>query len=146
MNAAPPPKISPPDSRQLTQRVALVMGGLTVVGIGVTLYFFNPSKYHFYPVCMFHQMTGLNCPGCGATRAMYALVHGDFLTALHDNALLILLMVAGGGRGLWMAVEKLRGRPAGKFYPAWTLWVVLAAALVFGVVRNLPGFEFLAPL
>jgi hypothetical protein len=139
-----PPKIS--DSRQASQRLAVAIGGVMAVGVGATLFFFNPSKYHIYPVCEFHQLTGLNCPGCGATRALYALLHGDFATALHDNALLLLLMAAAAGRGLWLAVEKYRGRPAGDFYPRHSLWVLLTLALVFGVVRNLPWFSFLAPL
>ncbi len=141
-----PPKISDTTSRQAAQRLSLVLGGVLALGAAAILFFFNPTQYHFYPICTFHKLTGLYCPGCGATRAVYALLHGDLLTATHDNALLMLLMLAGGGRGLWMAWEKFRGRPVGRFYPVWTLWVVLTLAMVFWVVRNLPGFEWLAPL
>src|SRR5579859_5715880 len=120
-----PPKVSPVDSRRTAQRLGLAIGGVMAAGVCVTLYFFNPSQYHIYPVCAFHEMTGLNCPGCGATRGLYALLHGDFLAAVRDNALFIFLLMAAAGRGLWMAVEKLRGRATGGFFPVWTLWVVL---------------------
>jgi hypothetical protein len=142
-------KISDPQqaaARQTATRLTLGLGGAMALGGCVMLYFFNPSKYHIYPVCEFHQLTGLHCPGCGATRALYALLHGDLPTALHDNALLVLLMVAWAGRGLWLGWEKWRGRAVGGFFPAWTLWVVLTLAVVFGVVRNLPWFSFLAPI
>jgi hypothetical protein len=139
-----PPKLSNP--RQTSQRLAAAICGVMALGIGATLFFFNPSQYHIYPVCEFHQLTGLNCPGCGATRALYALLHGDVATALHDNALLLLLMVAGAGRGLWLAWESYRGRTMGDFFPQHSLWVLLVVTVVFGVVRNLPWFSFLAPL
>ncbi|MDR4007522.1 MAG: DUF2752 domain-containing protein, partial [Ruminococcus sp.] len=45
-------------------------------------------KYLSLPPCYIHQFTGLYCPGCGATRAVYALVHGDILLSLRQNAFL----------------------------------------------------------
>src|SRR5471032_2954164 len=61
----------------------------TALGVGAMVYFFNPSTHGFYPVCMFHSLTGLNCPGCGATRALYALLHGNLRLALKDNVLFV---------------------------------------------------------
>ncbi len=114
------------------------MGGLAV------LFFFNPATNHFYPVCTFHRLTGLNCPGCGMTRALYALLHGDFSTALRDNALLVLGLAFFGLRGLWLALERARGR-TGQWLPGRWLWPLLLVTLAFGVLRNLPAFSFLSP-
>ncbi len=33
------------------------------------------------PPCPFHLITGYYCPGCGGTRAFYALLHGRILQA-----------------------------------------------------------------
>ena len=41
---------------------------IAVLASGAVLFFFNPSQYGFYPVCLFHELTGLNCPGCGGRR------------------------------------------------------------------------------
>lgn len=42
-------------------------------------------------------LTGWDCPGCGATRALHAALHGDFAAALEFNAAmpvgLLLIMV-----------------------------------------------------
>jgi hypothetical protein len=119
--------------------------GATAVGVGAMVFFFNPSTHGFYPVCLFHSLTGLNCPGCGMTRALYALLHGNFRLALKDNALFVLAFAAliiGGVRLLW---KKTTGQPAAFIVPAKFLWLLLATAFVFAVIRNLPGFDWLSP-
>ena len=139
MNPAPP-RISQP----LNRRLAVVFG-LLAAGGAVVLYCFNPMAYHFYPVCQFHRLTGLNCPGCGATRALYALLHGDITTALRDNGLFVAVLAAAGMRGAWFAANRLRGRPNGEFCPARYLIALLVIAIAFGVLRNLPACSFLSP-
>lgn len=137
-----PPKISAPPS--LTA-FTLIMLGTVFAGAGAVVFFFNPSSNGFYPVCLFHQLTGLNCPGCGGTRSVYALLHGDFQAALRDNALFVLLTPAAALRGAWLAGKKSLGRQVDQFFPAKSLWVLLAVAVAFTVLRNLPAFAFLSP-
>ena len=139
MNPAPP-RIS----RPLNQKLAMVFG-LAALGGAVVLYFFNPTSYHFYPVCQFHHLTGLNCPGCGATRALYALLHGDLITALHDNGLFLVLLATAGLRGGWFWVNRRRGRPNGPFLPPRYVIPLVVIIIAFGVLRNLPVFSFLSP-
>ena len=139
MNSAPP-KISRANHWFAAAVVAMVgLGGLAVV------FFFNPTRYHFYPTCAFHRLTGLNCPGCGMTRALYALLHGDILTALRDNALLVLGLAAAGMRSVWFAIARSRGHQTGKWLPEQFIWPLLFIALIFTVLRNLPAFSFLSP-
>jgi hypothetical protein len=120
--------------------------GLAGAGAAVMVYFFNPSTHGFYPICQFHRLTGLNCPGCGATRAFYALLHGQWETALRDNALFVLAVVLGGARAVWMAVNHWRERPTGAWIPGQWGWLLLVIAVVFAVLRNLPAFSFLSPI
>lgn len=139
MNSVPP-KIHPGNTR-----FAAVVLAATAAGMAALVFFFNPATHRFFPVCEFHRLTGLNCPGCGGTRALYALLHGHFTTALRDNALLIggiiFLALRGGG----FAVKRIRGRPTGEFLPAKFLWPLLVVMLGFTVLRNLPAFAFLSP-
>lgn len=44
------------------------------------------------PPCLFHQLTGCPCPGCGATRAMRQLAQGHIEAALHFNPLAVCLL------------------------------------------------------
>jgi len=133
-------KISP-----LNAWFAIILLTATVAGGAALIYFFNPTAYPIYPVCQFHQLTGLNCPGCGATRALYALLHGNFPSALRDNALLVVGLPAALLRGGWFAFNHWRGRPNGSFLPGRWLLSLLVVMVVFGVLRNLPAFAFLSP-
>jgi len=138
--SAVPPKISRRENRPV-----ILVSGAVVMGIAAVVFFFDPAKNHFYPVCLFHKYTGLECPGCGATRAVYALLHGNVPAALHDNVLLVALIFLSVIRGGWLALEKTRGQKNAVFFPSRFLWPLLIAALIFGVVRNLPWFAFLSP-
>ncbi len=114
MDAQPqpvPPKIAMRPSLGLFAAVTVVFAGISGAAI---LFFFDPTKHNFYPLCQFHLLTGLYCPGCGATRASYQLLHGNFLTALHDNDLYVLSLMALALRGLWFLKKKILS-PAGAF-------------------------------
>lgn len=138
-----PPKIATAPSLPM---FVVVVAGMAILGAGAVLYFFNPSTHGFYPVCEFHELTGLNCPGCGGTRAAYQLLHGRILPALHDNALFVLSLAALAGRGAWLAARKNRNQPVvTPFLPANVLWTFLVIAIVFTALRNLPAFSFLSP-
>lgn len=139
MNSAPP-KINSGNAR-----FAGIFLAATALGIAAMVSFFNPATHNFYPVCQFHRLTGLNCPGCGTTRALYALLHGKLLTALRDNALFALILVIFTIRTTWFSLKKLRGKANGEFFLAKFLWPLLILALVFTVLRNLPAFAFLSP-
>jgi hypothetical protein len=139
---AVPPKISAPPSLGIF--VAIVLSAVAIGAMAV-VFFFDPAKNNFYPVCQFHKLTGLNCPGCGATRALFALLHGRFLQALHDNALFVFSLAAFA---IWSAPfvwKKLRHQPASLNLPPKFLWTFLGVAIVFAVLRNLPAFAFLSP-
>ncbi|WP_225831312.1 DUF2752 domain-containing protein [Streptomyces sp. NK08204] len=119
--------------------LAAVAGAFAYVGT------VDPDEPGHYPVCPLYRLTGLYCPGCGGLRGAHAFVHGDFLTALHDNALgavaYPLLAV------LWTAwvVRAVRGRPPRMDPRPAHLWAVGALLLVFTVVRNLPFGGWLHP-
>jgi hypothetical protein len=137
-----PPKISAPLS---LAAFAVIVLGATAIGVGAVVFFFNPGTHGVYPVCLFHALTGWNCPGCGGTRSLYALLHGNFPLALKDNALFVVLLAVAAARGIWFAARRVRRQPAGNFLPANILWALLAIAVVFTVLRNVPAFAFLSP-
>ncbi|MGA2028652.1 MAG: DUF2752 domain-containing protein [Verrucomicrobiota bacterium] len=137
-----PPKISAPPSLGFFAAITLAFAGIVT---GAVLFCFDPAKNNFYPTCTFHALTGLNCPGCGMTRAAYQLLHGHILRALQDNALFVLTLPALGARSVWFVTRKISKQPVIFFVPPKALWAFLVVALVFAVLRNLPAFSFLSP-
>ncbi|HKV95040.1 MAG TPA: DUF2752 domain-containing protein [Candidatus Angelobacter sp.] len=67
------------------------LGAAFFAGLAV-VYNFSPSQYSFYPRCPFYAATHWLCPGCGSTRALYSLLHGQWGAALHYNAMFTLLL------------------------------------------------------
>jgi hypothetical protein len=141
---AVPPKIknAAPPSPGIFVGVVL---GMTAIGAGAVVFFFNPNTHKFYPVCLFHQLTGLNCPGCGATRALYALLHGNITLALKDNALFISSLAALIVWSVRFVFRKRQNPNATLNVPPGVLWTFLAVAIVFTILRNQPAFSFLSP-
>jgi hypothetical protein len=108
---------------------------------------FDPNSAHSpFPPCLFHAVTGLYCPGCGTTRALHALVHGNLPQAMAMNPLAVLLLAIAPFALGW----RLGWRPAWLQVPIrWLsepkLWLVLLPA--YWIARNLPWwpFSWLAP-
>jgi hypothetical protein len=144
---------SPDAPRCISTRMQIALTACACGGASGFLFAVDPSRHAVYPECLLYNATGIYCAGCGATRAMYALLHGQFLVALHDNALFVALLplflyLAGAYAvkawrvDAWPAIPvdlpKLGGRGAALF----------AMMIAFMVLRNLPGvpFEWLKPL
>jgi Protein of unknown function (DUF2752) len=113
-----------------------------VVALAVMLLLrFSPESCRFYPQCPFHQLLGLQCPGCGATRALADLLHGHLAAAIHFNALATLLFPVVAVYGIFVYAQFLRRKPICRpNLPPATIYTALAVTALFGVARNLPSF------
>jgi hypothetical protein len=104
----------------------------------VTLLVFPPAREGFYPACPIYAWLGVECPGCGATRALAALLHGRLMEAVRLNALFVGLLPFGVG---FAAVSYLRAVRRGGFrwprLPVAAVYGMAGAAVVFTVARNL---------
>ena len=111
----------------------------------VVIFLFDPAQHNFYPLCYLRAVTGLNCPGCGAMRAIHQLLHGHIAAAARLNLLLLLSLPFSAWWAIRSGAAWIQGQPtAFSIRPFW-IWTFLAVASVFTVLRNLPGFEWLAP-
>ena len=46
-----------------------------------------------FPPCLLYIITGIHCPSCGITRASEALLGGDILLSIRQNAFLIIYII-----------------------------------------------------
>ena len=90
--------------------------------------------------CPFHELTGLECGGCGMTRGVIALVKGHFMEAFNLHPFSILLLFFWS---IWVIVtflpEKWREEVIGRiaYVERKTGFVIILATLfiAFGIIR-----------
>ena len=109
------------------------------------LFLFNPAQTSFYPLCVFHRMTGLQCPGCGGLRATHHLLHGDIVTAFRFNPLVVLALPLGAWLA-WRRWRRVANAPtlSHRAIAVWA-WFLFAVIVLFWIVRNLPLDFFKLP-
>jgi hypothetical protein len=149
--AAPPPPgpgttslsttVAPGPSGRLSRWLCAAGAvGLTAGGMAF-LYNVDPNAANNpYPRCLLKQLTGIDCPGCGGTRAVYSLLHGDVAGAADHNVLafvalpLIAYLVAR-----FVLARFEIDLPAPRMTRS-LAWAMVAVTLVFTLVRNIPGW------
>lgn len=100
--------------------------------------------------CSFHDITGWLCPGCGGQRAFYHLLHGNVLTALHHNLLILAILPVLIYTYVVLGQIYLVGNKKFERYlnlKAWYAYAFLLALVLFFILRNIPVYPFtiLAP-
>jgi hypothetical protein len=95
------------------------------------------------PTCIVKLTTGLDCPGCGGTRAFYYLMHGNIPEAARHHVMAVFAAPFLVWFYLAWTVKHIWGRqiPTPKI-SARTISVYLALWAVFMVARNLPFAPF----
>ena len=88
--------------------------------------------------CIFREITGLYCPGCGMTRASLALLDGDIYQSFRYNMLIFIIIPL---LILFYVLEK-RGKEK---YSQVLMWGMLSITVLFGILRNFDVFSWLAP-
>jgi hypothetical protein len=76
-------------SEIVNKRLTVVLIWLALAVGSTYLFIFEPGKSGFFLVCPFYALTGLACPGCGTTRGLHHLLHGDVITAFRFNPLMM---------------------------------------------------------
>jgi hypothetical protein len=136
----------------LKARLALALAGACGLLLALALlYRTPPEQSRFAPPCMFHKLTGLHCPGCGATRAAYALLHGRPAEAVRKNVLFIATLPFIAFWAVRSIARFVGGAPpapsSGVLMRPRVAKAIVVAVFAFAILRNLPWLPFtmLAP-
>lgn len=106
----------------------------------VLLLFVNPSETPLFPKCVFRQLTGWYCPGCGSGRGMYQLLRGNILLAWQLNPALIiglLLLLLMFLSDLFSSRSPFFHRLQRFFFSSLFAYLLLASILLWWILRNI---------
>lgn len=106
------------------------------------------STFSISVPCLFHKLTGLYCPGCGMTRAVYSFMELDFKNGFRNNFLLVLLIPVAVYYLIKYIYYFINGKVVnnGAFINQKVVAVLLVIAILFGFLRNFDYFSFLQPI
>ncbi len=124
--------------RALGQPAFLV--GITAA-LGAYVWAVDPNQSTIFPACPFNAITGLDCPMCGSTRAVHALLHGEVGTAIDHNLLLVVLLPFLAYVFVAWAAGRA-GYQLPKLWRPWMRWGAVAVVAAFLVTRNMPFEPF----
>ena len=93
--------------------------------------------------CIFYVVTGLYCPGCGITRLCVSLFEGDLYQAFRYNPIIFIdvpiIFI------LFVLDILFKDKKIIKKITNVLIIILIVITVIFGVLRNIPAFSFLAP-
>ena len=113
---------------------------ILLIPVFLILYYLIVRKIGFGIPCMIHQVTGLNCPGCGVSRMLIFLLNLDFVSAFKANRVVLILLplillVLGSASFRYITGRELSQK--GRKRENILLLFLTATLIVWGVVRNI---------
>lgn len=131
------PRMSKKEEKSLYILGWMLLGAAAVLA-GVTKGFPMQMKIFSLP-CIFWELTGYYCPGCGGTRACAALFRGEIVSSFLCHPVVVYTAVVFAWYMISHTIEYLtRGRLAvGMRYRDLYLYLAAAIILIQWVVRNL---------
>lgn len=117
--------------------IRIIVPVAIAIGAFIAIYYIFDPANNLFPKCLFYQLTGWECAGCGSQRMVHALLHGDFVAAWHYNpAILILSPVF-----VLMLIASFYRNRLPRFYnivySPWVVWSVLGSILAWWIGRNI---------
>jgi hypothetical protein len=125
-------------TRRWTGRTAALAAVLACTWL-LALYVADPTRRMLSPPCPYLTLTGFACPGCGLTRAVHFLLHGDVHRAFAYNPWAFLSAPALAAFVLLPSVaderRTLRVRTG-------ISWIMLVVTVAFWIWRNTASYPF----
>ncbi len=120
-----------------------LISAILAVSVMIVLHVFHINIGIFSYPCLFHYITGYYCPGCGGTRAVKELVHGNLPASIKYHPLVVYGLLIYTWYMLSNTVERCtKGKISiGMKYKDIYLWIGVAILLLHWILINvLPIF------
>jgi len=89
--------------------------------------------------CLFHEITGLDCPGCGITRCLFAIVKLDIKSAFEANPLVFIYLpfiVMYFLYQSYLYIYDKKDKILVKI-PNYVMHIILVITILYGIIRNI---------
>ena len=87
--------------------------------------------------CLFHLLTGYYCPGCGGTRAIRYLFHGEIWKSIQYHPLVFYMAAVAAVELVRLAVNLAKKRPVGyEKRHEMLVWIGVAIILANWGIKN----------
>ena len=125
-----------------------------LVGVGIPAVMVSTALFFAYiknsPPCIFYNLTGLYCPGCGAGRCFLALMRFEFYQAFRYQPLLFITLPIIAYYLLKVYIKFVFGKDILPFPEIRSKFVAVSIPTIiiaYWILRNIPIFPFtlLAP-
>ncbi len=133
------------NKRDIFRRFIIVLSVFSFLGALIALIVASRMLFGIGVICPFNELFGWNCPGCGGTRMVIAILEGKFYQAFRYNMYVFISIPIVG---VILAIESY------KFvrYNEFSSWIdgflifYIAGFVAFGIIRNMEPFTWMAPM
>ena len=127
-------------TKRLIIALTISFGITAIVGIIVVM----KLVFNVGFVCTVHEVTGLNCPGCGATRMAIELIHMNIYQAFRYNPFIFVTAPIIFVVYAWQSAVYVKYNKFLKYLDKFLITYAILL-LSFGIIRNIKIFSWLAP-
>ena len=103
-----------------------------------TYYFINKHTGFFIP-CIFREVTGYKCPGCGVTHLVFDLIQFKFVEAFYENPLIFILLpfiVIYYVYMTYLYIYNKKEKVISKV-PNYVWGIMIVITILYGIIRNI---------
>ena len=116
----------------------IIIRDLIIILLIIGYYFLN--KYTEFSVpCIFKKITGYDCPGCGVTRMVFAIIRLDFKKAFYYNPLVFIYLpfiIFFFGYNDYLYIYNKKDKVISKI-PNYVWIILIIITILFGIIRNI---------
>jgi len=138
-------EIKTPINRAVKRRFIIWLFVFGLIAILIAFIVMSKLMFDVGIVCIFHEMLGIYCPGCGGTRMAVEIIRGNFYQAFRYNMFIfltfpILFVIFLKQSYMYIMHNKLI-----LWLDKFLIWYAIGL-VIFGVLRNIEMFKWMAPV
>ena len=124
------------DTETMLYWTSIVVVLVTGLIYGVHVWFVNYTGRYELLECKLKAYVGIDCPGCGGTRALANLFRGKVFTAIYYNAFAVYGAIVYGLFFLTQTLQRItKGKMAGIKFRMIYLWIAIVILVVQYILK-----------